>query len=309
MVKKGVEYQKKTEESSVTFLSPSEVSRLYPVFGDNQYGARFSDTDGNANPFRITYGFVHTGQKIGLKTFTHTVVRSLIFQGKKVVGVKTNKGDFFARSGVILATSPWTKNILPDYPIIPWKHLGFVTEQLPILPVPATDIYYGIEKGMIVDSYSQKEGSMPFRVFGGSQKEGSILIGGDPVNYFKMDDHFNEDVSLEDFLRYGAVFSKFWTMVKDVSLIRAWSGTLSFTPDALPFVGATRYKNLYMNSGNINGTVFCPITGKLIAEYVLNNGKTSLSIDFMDPERFIDDRFEWPEKYDYNVLAEYINKK
>lgn len=308
-IKKGIERQKEAEETNIVFLSPSEVESLYPVFGNNLYGARYSEDDGNANPFRITYGFAYAAQKIGLKIFTYTPVKSLIFRRNKVTGVQTDRGRFYAEYGVVVATSAWTKNILPDYPIMPWKHLGFVTEQLPVLPVPATDIYYGINNGSIVDSHSQKKGSMPFRVFGGSQKDGSIIIGGDPVDLLRIEDHYNEDVHFEDFLRYGAVFTKFWEKVKNVALIRAWAGTLSFTPDGLPFVGSTRYENLYMNSGNVNGNVFCSICGKTISEYILNNGKTSIPIDFLNPERFNDDVFEWPEKYDYNVLADYVGKK
>ncbi|MFC2145140.1 NAD(P)/FAD-dependent oxidoreductase, partial [Actinomycetota bacterium] len=307
-IKKGIEHQNEAEKTDIIFLSPSQTSKLYPVFSDN-YGARYSETDGNANPFRIAYGFAYAAQKIGLKIFTYTPVKSLVFKKYKVTGVKTNRGEFYARFGVVMATSAWNKNILPEYPILPWKHLGFVTEQLPILPVPATDIYYGIKNGKIVDSYSQKKGITPFRVFGGSQKDGSIIIGGDPVGLLKMEDHLTEDVHLEDFLRYGAVFNKFWVNAKDASLLRVWAGSLPFTPDGMPFVGPTRFENLYMNSGNVNGNVFCPITGKTIAEYILNNGKTSISIDFLNPERFEGDEFEWPEKYDYNTLADYISKK
>jgi sarcosine oxidase, subunit beta len=308
-LKKGIEHQNKAEETDTIFLNPSQLSKIYPVFGKNLYGARYSATDGNANPFRIAYGFAYSAQKIGLEIFTYTPVKSLIFHKSKVVGVKTDKEEFYAKFGVIIATSAWTKNILPEYPILPWKHLGFATEQLPILPVPATDIYYGVADGRIVDSRSQKKGNMPFRVFGGSQKDGSIIIGGDPVGLLKMDDHLTEDVHLEDFLRYGAVFNKFWAKVKNVSLIRAWAGALPFTPDGMPLVGPTRYENLYMNSGNVNGNVFCPITGKTIAEYILNEGKTSIPMDFLNPERFRGDIFEWPEKYDYNTLADYLSKK
>ncbi|MBA7610003.1 4-methylaminobutanoate oxidase (formaldehyde-forming) [subsurface metagenome] len=308
-IKKGVEHQNEVYKTDIVFLSPSRVRKLYPVFGNNIYGARYSKTDGNANPFRIAYGFAYGAQKIGLEIFTYTPVKSLIFKNDKVTGVKTNKGAFYARFGVVIALSSWTKNILPEYPILPWKHLGFVTEQLPILPVPATDIYYGIADGKIVDSHSQKKGSMPFRVYSGSQKDGNIVIGGDPVRLLKMEDHLTEDVHLEDFIRYGAVFNKFWVKAKSASLIRAWAGALPFTPDGMPLVGSTKYKNLYMNSGNVNGCVFCPITGKLIAEYILNNGKTSIPIDFLNPERFEGDKFEWPEKYDYNTLVDYLSKK
>ena len=82
---------------------------------------------------------------------------------------------------------------------------------------------------------------------------------------------------------------------------------MGLTPDAMPLVGPTKYENLFMNTGLVNGNGNCPMCGKLISEYIVNNGKTSLPIDFLDPERFRDDVFEWPERYDYNVVAEYLS--
>ena len=84
---------------------------------------------------------------------------------------------------------------------------------------------------------------------------------------------------------------------------------MGFTPDSFPLVGPTRYDNFYMNAGFTNGNSWCPICGKLIAEYMLNDGKTSIPIDFLDPERFKDAKFDWPKKYNYTVLHNYITEK
>ena len=43
---------------------------------------------------------------------------------------------------------------------------------------------------------------------------------------------------------------------------------------------------------------------KLLAELIVE-GESSITLDAMDPARFAGKTFDWPEKYDYTVLAEY----
>ena len=124
-----------------------------------------------------------------------------------------------------------------------------------------------------------------------------------------MDDHLDEDVHSKDFQKYAEIFSECWPKIKNISLIRAWAGAVAFTPDSFPLVGPTRYDNLYINAGYTNGNSWCPMCGKLLAEYILNDGKTSVPIDILKPERFGGIKFDWPEKYNYTVLHNYIAKE
>lgn len=293
IIKKVIKLQKEVGDTNIKYLNPSEVNKLCPVFGSNLYGAKIRRDDGTINPFKMTYGYAFMAKNNGLKIFTYTTVKSLIFKKQKVIGVSTNKGAFYSKYGVVNTTNAWSKKIIDDYPIVPCKILGFVTEQLPVIPVlPMEFIYKNVA------------------VYGSSQKDGNILIGGAPYNYpYNMNEHLNEDVYIEDFLKYGEIFSECWLKIKDVFFIRAWAGAVGFTPDSFPLVGPTRYKNFYMNAGFTNGNSWCPVCGKLLAEYILNDGKTSVPIGILDPERFRGVKFNWPKKYNYTVLHNYIAEK
>jgi glycine/D-amino acid oxidase-like deaminating enzyme len=239
--------------------------------------------------------------------FTYTTVREVIFEKSKAVGVRTDDGDLFAKHGVVNATNAWTKDITPEYPVVPCKILAFVTEQLPVIPLPPTETVVCDLEG---DAGYGVNNNEAYLFFGGSQVDGNVIIGGPPIHFpLDMDDHLNETVYHEDFLRFRTLFSRYWPQIRGASLIRGWGGALGFTPDALPLVGPTRYENFYMNSGFTNGMCWCPICGKLMAEYILDNGKTSLPLDMMDPERFSGQVFEWPERFNYTVLHNYIHDR
>jgi sarcosine oxidase, subunit beta len=299
VIKMVMEWQKSAGEDQLVYLGSSELKEFCPVFGKEARGAKLRKDDGNANPFRITYAFAYAAQRLGASIFTYTNVRSLIMDKNKVIGVSTDKGNIYAGNGVVNATNAWTKYLFPDYPVMPCKILAFVTEQLPTIPLPAAE-------AVIVDDFDKN----PFLFYGGSQKDGNVVIGGPPVKMpDSMDEHFDEEIYYDDIIRFRRIYEQYWPKIKDVSLIRGWGGALGFTPDALPLVGKTHIENLFMNTGFTNGMAWCPICGKLIAEVILNNGYTSIPIDIMDPERFSGEIFEWPEKYNYTVLHNYLAEK
>ncbi len=293
IIKNVIKLQKEAGDTHIEYLNAGEVEELCPVFGNNLHGAKIRRDDGTINPFKMTYGYAFMAVRNGLKIFTYTKVISLIFKKQKVVGVKTDKGDLYSKYGVINATNAWSKKIIDDYPIIPCKILGFVTEQLPIIPVIPMEFNYN-----------------DVGVYGSSQKDGNILIGGAPYNYpDDMTEHLNEEVYYEDFIKYGKIFSECWPKIKGVFLIRAWAGAVGFTPDSFPLVGPTIYENLFLNAGFTNGNSWCPICGKLLTEYILNDGRTSIPIDILNPERFRGIDFDWPKTYNYTVLHNYIAEK
>ena len=290
IIKKVMEIQHDIGDMEVEFLSLEEMEEISPIFGENFYGAKLRRSDGSINPFKLAHGYAFAGLKKGLKIFAYNKVESLIIEKGKIKGVNTKNGTFYARHAVINATNAWSRYLIDDYPIMPCKILGFVTEQLPVIPVLSIEAY-----------------PMGIGIYGSSQKDGSILIGGAPyTNPQSMDDHLSEQVFFEDFLQYGEIFSYSWPRIKDVSFIRSWAGAVGFTPDAYPLVGPTKYENFYINAGFTNGNSWCPICGRLLAEYILKEGNTSIDINFMNPERFEDVSFDWPKSYNYTVLHNYI---
>jgi sarcosine oxidase subunit beta len=307
VITKVTKWQHEVGDTSVEYLGASGIRDICPVLGEGLRGGKYRADDGNANPFKITYGYMLGALRHGARVLTYTTVRSVIFEKGKAAGVSTDRGDFHARHGVVNATNAWTKYVFPDYPVVPCKILAFATEQYPQIPMPPTETVVIDREG---DPGYGKENNQAYLFYGGSQKDGNIIIGGPPVLYpDDMDQHFNEDVSYDDVMRFRTLFARYWPGIKGVSILRGWGGALGFTPDALPLLGPTKHENLYMNAGYTNGMCWCPICGLLLAEHILQNGRTSVPIGFMDPERFSGETYEWPERFNYTVLHNYIAEK
>lgn len=289
-IKRIMKIQHDTGDDEVEFLTREEMDEISPIFGNNFHGAKIRRSDGSINPFKMAHSYIYAGMKKGLKVYTYSKVENLIIKNGKVTGIKTKNNTFIAKYAVINATNAWSRYLIDEYPIMPCKILGFVTEQLPVIPVLSIEAL-----------------PLGIGIYGSSQKDGSILIGGAPyTNPKNMDEHLSEKVFYEDFIQYGELFEYSWPAIKKVSFIRSWAGAVGFTPDSYPLVGPTKYDNLYIIAGFTNGNSWCPICGRLLSEYILNEGKTSINIDFLDPERFKEKKFDWPKSYNYTVLHNYI---
>ena len=82
---------------------------------------------------------------------------------------------------------------------------------------------------------------------------------------------------------------RFFPALKDVSIIRCFSGFRPYTPDGLSMMGEVRtLPGFYMAAGHEgDGIALSPITGRLMAELIAD-GKTSYDITPFSPNRFLE---------------------
>ena len=80
----------------------------------------------------------------------------------------------------------------------------------------------------------------------------------------------------------------------DLAAATFWTGLRPMTPDSTPIVGATRYPNLYLNTGHgtLGWTMACG-SGRVVSDLVLNR-KPEISIAGLGIERY--DRPATPPK-------------
>ena len=113
---------------------------------------------------------------------------------------------------------------------------------------------------------------------------GSILMGGgDP----RERPSFNLNSSWQYPVGFSRKVVAMMPMLKDVRIVRQWSGFYNITPDAQPIYGPhPEVKGFFMAIGfSGHGFMLGPITGKLTAEWILN-GKPSLPVAGLDVGRF-----------------------
>lgn len=82
--------------------------------------------------------------------------------------------------------------------------------------------------------------------------------------------------------------ARFFPALENVSAIRFFSGFRPYTPDGMPLLGPVKtLGGFYMAAGHEgDGIALSPITGKLVAEQIVN-GESSYNIDAFSPNRFL----------------------
>jgi sarcosine oxidase subunit beta len=287
-----VEIQRKAGDSDIEFLDGDEVRKLFPMLKKGVYGARYRPTDGNLDPFKLTYGLALAAKKHKARIFTHSKVDKILIENREVVGVNV-MGRIIKAKWVVNAANAWAPLLTPEVDILPLRQVAMLTE--PIAPITPSPIETVID-GDVIYTTTQT-------------KSGNVIVGGLRTQARFRLDHYKEDVSPEEIQGSTSIISGLFPSLSHVNILRTWAGTMGFTADGLPCIGPLPdIKGLIMAAGFSNGMANVAIVGKLVSEFILHDGKTSLPLDPFNPSRFYKKKIDWPEPYNYTVLAEFLKK-
>ncbi len=285
MLSAMVEEQKESGVD-IRMVSAEEARELEPGLAQDIYGALYSPTGGKVNSLALTMAFCEAAKKLGATVLTNTEVTEFIIDGKKIVGVKTNNGEYYADVFVNSAGS-WAANVAKlagiEVPIIPRKGQLAVTEPIShYMEATIQCALYNIIKfrpETIEDEAVLKLGSS---LSIEQTEDGSMIVGGTR----EFEDYLGENTfeAIEIMMNRA---TRFFPLLKDVSVVRFFSGFRPFTPDGLSLLGhVDELENFVMAAGHEgDGIALSPITGKLIAE-IICDGKASYDISEFDPNRF-----------------------
>jgi sarcosine oxidase, subunit beta len=252
---------------NVSFVDRAEVKSRVPFVKEVYLGAVLSPTDGSAEPYLSCFALARAAKRAGAVIHQHRAVTGLQTtpQGK-VQAVQTNQGPIAARH-IVNAAGAWAESIGAMVGIkVPTtnkrSHL-LVTERLPHFmdPFLSTDIY-----GYFRQTLS-----------------GNILIGypAKPVTDPKMRVTY-EAVSVGA-QRADTIIPR----LRQVSMIRSFTGYTVWTPDYLPLVGPVRNMEGFYIAAAFCGLGFAigPGIGKVMAD-LITTGTPTFPLDAYRPERF-----------------------
>lgn len=278
-------------DEEIRYLDRRVLHELSPVLSDSCLGARYRPSDGCLFPLKLAHALAREAVRMGCEVRTWTRVEEIVLQGEAVAGVRTAEGLLEAEV-VVNAANGWAASLTPQLPVIPLRSLAVITEPAP--PVPALTFEAELDSKI---------------VYGCTQtKRGNLLVGGPPEFAATREGQFEEEVSLQEMLVNASVIPRMFPQLACLSVIRAWSGAMGITPDGLPCVGRVKpFEGLYVAAGYSNGMSWAPVTSRLLAELIVEGG-TSIPLDPLDPERFAGKSYDWPQTYDYTVLAEYLGR-
>ena len=247
-------------------LDAAAVHERVPAALPEVVGGAYTPEDGYVEPCKLTRELARLATEQGATVLTATEALGFSREGNSVTGVMTTKGMLRPET-VVLAAGVWSKRLA--------RGLGL---SLPLQPAKGYSITVPRPEGVPDDmALYLPEGHACVTPFGdGVRFAGTLELSG--MNYRVLDNRISG-------IRKGA--GRFFAGVETAAPIEVWRGLRPMTPDGLPIIGrAPRQRNVVVATGhNMNGIMYGPITGRLVAE-IVGGRRTSVDLGLLRAERF-----------------------
>ncbi|HTW91724.1 MAG TPA: FAD-binding oxidoreductase [bacterium] len=254
----------KTYGLDVRFVPPDECVKIAPGLDPvGLLGGAYCPTDGQANPFKVTYGYLEGIKRLGGALVMDCDIKQVNKVGDKVVSVTDAKGDVYACNMLLNAAGCWADEVGTmagvRVPVTADRHESLVTEAVervfnPMLVDYRPDGCYFVQHsgtGHFIGCYTP----VP-------------LVPGH--NYDATDEFITE---------MPRRMVRLVPRLAGVKVLRQWAGSYEMSPDGNPICGGTSLRGFYVSSGmSGHGFMFGPALGKLMAEQMVK-GSASIPLD------------------------------
>jgi glycine oxidase len=244
------------------WIGRDEVRMLEPGLSPHIIGAAYSPKEKHVNPGLMTQALARSAQQLGAELRPGAALTGFLRSGSRVTGVSTSLRDFSA-DAVVLAAGPWTGVLA--------ARAGFRVKTPPM-------------RGQMI---AYRSNAVRHAVWGDHgylvPKPRGFLFAGATV----------EDVGFRK-TNTGRAVSGLKRMAADLApglrhaeVASTWAGLRPGSPDGWPIIGGVPGRdNLYLACGHFrNGILLAPITGKLVADLVLE-GRADPLLAAFGAERF-----------------------
>jgi sarcosine oxidase, subunit beta len=238
-------------------------------------GGSFSPQDGSASPLLAIHAFYRQASREGARFHFNEPVQEIITRSGRVVGVKTNRGQY-GTDIVINAAGPWANNISKmvgvGVPVNSDSHEAAVTEAVAHFLKP-----------MVVDIRSGP-GSANFYFYQHTTGQIFFCITPHP-SVWGYD--CRETSSFLPMVARRMI--EIMPRLKNIRVRRSWRGLYPMTPDGFPIVGWVDTVEGFMNAVGMCGQGF--MLGPGLAELLLRMVQHNLSqqdehiLTYLSPQR------------------------
>lgn len=239
----------------VEYIDVPQIVKLVPgIDTTDLLGGAYCASDGQANPFLVVDAYAKGIRKNKGAVFTHTAVKKIGIENNRVTHVVTVHDEAFYAPVIVAAAGPFMRDLAHtiglDIPIFPERHEAMITEQM--------ERFFDM---MLVDYRS--DGCY----FNQKWRKGSIIGCYTPMpNRPGLDTGTSFDFAREMGRRMARLIPK----LKNIKIIRQWSGSYEMTPDGNPIVDRTEIEGFWVVGGMCgHGFMLGPETGWLAAEYIV----------------------------------------
>ena len=264
------------------WLEGDEIRRQLPIMRlDDVLAGTYNGNEGTVDPNGVVMGYINAAKRLGTLTHTDVTVTSINVANGKVTSVETDHGAI-STPIVVNAAGPWAAIIgqmagVP-IPITPVRRQWLTTTPLPEI---STDFPFVIDFAQAL--YFHREGQ-------------GLLTG---MSNPDEEPGFNQNVDPVWELAHMEAATARLPILEKVGLVSRVAGLYEVTPDAHPIYGKTPVDGFYICSGfSGHGFMHGPISGKLLAEIILDGKASSLDVNMLDLARFEEGRLI----HEYNVV-------
>lgn len=258
------------EECGVSYelLNGNELGRVEPALANAQdklVGGLHLPNDETGDCYLFTNALAQIAKELGVNFQFNQNVEKLIVEGDQIKGVLVN-GKVLTADRYVLAFGSYSRDFLKPLDL-----------QLPVYPVkgysltiPIVDPAFAPQSTVLDETYKIAITRFDQRIrVGGMAELSGFNLG------LNEDRRATLQMVTQDLFPGG-----------DMAQASFWTGLRPMTPDSTPIIGATRFKNLFLNTGHgtLGWTMACG-SGKLISDIVLNH-KTEISTDGLSIQRY-----------------------
>lgn len=259
------------KETGVEFelLDRESLGRVEPALAevkDKLVGGLHLPNDETGDCYLFTNALATEAKVMGVDFQFNQNVEKLIVEGGEIKGVLVN-GKVLTADRYVLAFGSYSRDFLKplnlDLPVYPVKGYS--------LTVPIVDPSHAPQSTVLDETYKIAITRFDQRIrVGGMAELSGFNLG------LNEDRRGTLEMVTRDLFPGG-----------DLEQASFWTGLRPMTPDSTPIIGATQYKNLFLNTGHgtLGWTMACG-SGKLISDLVLGH-TPEISTDGLSLQRYM----------------------
>ena len=255
----GVDYE---------LLLKNDLAKVEPALAfaqDKLVGGLHLPNDETGDCYLFTNALANLAKDMGVDFKFNQNVEKLVLEGNEIKGVVVD-GKVLTADRYVLAFGSYSRDFLKplnlDLPVYPVKGYS--------LTIPIVDPAFAPQSTVLDETYKIAITRFDERIRVGGMAELSGFNHGLNENR-----RATLQMVTQDLFPGG-----------DMQQATFWTGLRPMTPDSTPIIGATRFSNLFLNTGHgtLGWTMACG-SGKLISDLVLNH-KTDINTEGLSIQRY-----------------------
>jgi sarcosine oxidase, subunit beta len=262
-------------DAETVLVTPAEVKQLcrqIDLSGGGRYpvlGASYHIPASTARHDRVVWAYAQGAMRAGVHVLQHTPVTGMIHDGGRVVGVRTPHGDIHA--GMVMSATGGDVTTIADMAGV----------RLPVRTHPL--------QAFVTNGYAQGFGPIvsdtELLCYISQTARGQMLIG----HEYERETSYSLQSSFQFLQQNAAKMSYLLPFVRDLKILRQWTGRCDVSADFSPIMGFTPVDGFTITTGwGTWGFKAIPAGGEAMAELIAT-GRTPELIEPFALSRFAAD--------------------